>query len=104
MKNIGKTIKLLRQLAGIPQKDLAKRISFSQNYISLIENGKKEPSLKLLRKLGAELNIPVSAFFWNDLEIDNISDLRIKETSKRINDLYWDLIRQTLSSKTRLSE
>ena len=64
---IGKTIKFLRIAKGLKQSDLAERVKVSTNYISLLENDKREPSLSFLRELASVLDIPVSLLF---LEID----------------------------------
>src|SRR5690349_8943713 len=64
---IGKTIKFLRSAKGLKQSDLAKKVKVSTNYISLIENDKREPSLSFLRELASVLDIPVSLLF---LELD----------------------------------
>lgn len=64
---IGKTIKFLRVAKGLKQSDLAERAKVSTNYISLIENNKREPSLSFLKVLASNLDIPVSLLF---LELD----------------------------------
>lgn len=64
---IGKTIKFLRVAKGLKQSDLAERAKVSTNYISLIENDKREPSLSFLKELASNLDIPVSLLF---LELD----------------------------------
>jgi len=49
--NIGEQIKKAREEAGIFQSELALSVGVSENYISLIENGHKNPSDKLLKKI-----------------------------------------------------
>lgn len=61
--NLGKRIKLLRINAGIKQGQLADRLGVSANYISLLENGKKEPSLQFMKKLSNTLKVPLDLFF-----------------------------------------
>jgi transcriptional regulator with XRE-family HTH domain len=62
---VGRTIKLLRTAAGLKQKDLASRAGIkSAHYLSLIEAGKKEPSLNLLRAIAKALDVPLSLLFW----------------------------------------
>ncbi len=74
MHSIGKTIKLLRQFAGLRQGELATMTDVSSNYISLVENQKREPSLKFLQKASEKLDIPISAFFWNELDVNGTTD------------------------------
>ena len=58
--NIGRSIKFVRVAAGIRQGEMATRLAISQNYLSLLENNKAEPSLSLLKKISTEFNVPVS--------------------------------------------
>lgn len=64
---IGKTIKFLRITKNLKQSDLAGLLKVSTNYISLIENDKREPSLSFIKELAKQLDIPVGLLF---LEID----------------------------------
>lgn len=59
-KGLGKKIKLARIRAGLVQSELADRIGVTQNYISLIETGKKMPSLKTFTKIARELDVSPS--------------------------------------------
>lgn len=50
------------------QRALAKKLSVSANYLSLVENSKREPSISFLRKLARELDVPVGIFLmWQEL-------------------------------------
>jgi transcriptional regulator with XRE-family HTH domain len=64
---IGKTIKFLRIAKGLKQSDLAEQAKVSTNYISLLENDKREPSLSFLKELSNILDVPVGLLF---LELD----------------------------------
>ncbi len=64
---IGKTIKFLRVAKGIKQGELAERIKVSTNYISLVENDKREPSLSFIKELANVLDVPIGLLF---LELD----------------------------------
>jgi len=48
--SIGQRVKLLRERLGISQTELAERMGFSRNYISVVENGKK-PAHRFVRAL-----------------------------------------------------
>ncbi len=60
---LGTAIKTIRTAAGIKQKELAGKIGTTSNYLSLVEHDKKEPSISFLRRLAAELEVPVAMFF-----------------------------------------
>jgi transcriptional regulator with XRE-family HTH domain len=64
--NVGKGIKFVRLAADLRQGDMAKRLDISQNYLSLIENNKAEPSLGLLKRIAAEFGVPASFLLWED--------------------------------------
>jgi transcriptional regulator with XRE-family HTH domain len=81
---IGKTIKFLRIAKGLKQSDLAERVKVSTNYISLIENDKREPSLSFLKELARILDIPVGLLF---LELD----MSKKEVSPQERDLLMKM-------------
>jgi transcriptional regulator with XRE-family HTH domain len=54
----GKGIRIARAIAGIRQKQLAKLSGLDASHISLIEKGKRQPSLEALEKLSKALNVP----------------------------------------------
>lgn len=61
--NPGKAISVLRQLKEIEQQDLAEQIGVAPNYLSMIEHGKRTPSLDTLGKIGDAFGLPVWAIF-----------------------------------------
>lgn len=61
---LGNAIRLVRTASGIKQGTLAKKLDISANYLSLIENGKREPSISFLRRLASALGVPVGIFFF----------------------------------------
>lgn len=50
-----------RQKAGMTQEDLAERADVSVRFISLLETGKRQPSLSALAAVSAGLGQPMSA-------------------------------------------
>ena len=78
--NIGKSIKFIRVAADIKQGQMAQRLDVSQNYLSLLENNKAEPSLSLLKKISKVFNVPIGfliveenvSFESKDPELDGI--------------------------------
>lgn len=94
--SVGRTIKNLRNAAGLKQKDLAGRLDISPNYLSLVENDKREPSVYFLRNLASEIGIPLGLLFL-DIEGD-ISKASPEEIALilRIQDLVFQLQRLRL--------
>ena len=59
---IGKTIRAVRLMKGLTQKDLAQRTGISQNHLSNMENGLREPGIVFLSKLTQIFDIPMDLF------------------------------------------
>jgi len=58
--NLGRSIKLCRTSLGLSQGDLARKIAMSVSYISLVEQGKRDPAMSTVRDIASALGIPVS--------------------------------------------
>jgi len=61
--NIGNNLKLLRTQKQISQKELARTLGITHNYLSMVENNAKKPSLSLLEKISQILDVPMAMFF-----------------------------------------
>ena len=59
---LGVEIKVRRQQLGFTQEDLAGRCELDRPYLSLIEVGKKQPTLSVLHKLAAGLDLSLGVF------------------------------------------
>jgi transcriptional regulator with XRE-family HTH domain len=62
-QSVGRALKLIRTVKGIKQSDLADKMKFQKNYISMIENGRREPSLSFLQSAAAALDVEIDMFF-----------------------------------------
>jgi transcriptional regulator with XRE-family HTH domain len=83
--SIGSTLKLLRVASDLKQSSLAKDLDITANYLSLVESGKKEPSLTFLKKFAQRLNVPLGYFLWIALEdISSPEELNLKEKMNRL--------------------
>lgn len=58
----GKALRIARAVSGLQQKDLAQRAGLDSSYVSLIEMGKRKPSLKAVRALSDALKLPTHLF------------------------------------------
>lgn len=66
--HLGKTIQSIRKSRGLTQADLAKAIKRSQVYISKMENGDFQPSLKIISQISDIIKVPVPVLMWAALE------------------------------------
>jgi len=63
MENIGQRLKTLRQRQGLSQRKLAQIAGVSNATVSLIEHGRTDPSMGLLRKILNSLGVSFAEFF-----------------------------------------
>ncbi|SMH48983.1 cupin domain-containing protein [Maritimibacter sp. HL-12] len=64
--DVGARLKILRQKAGLSQRQLAERAEVPHGQISMIETGRSSPSVASLRRILGGLGITMSAFFEPD--------------------------------------
>lgn len=61
-KAVGEVLRALRRQKGLSQEALALAADMERNYVSLIELGRHSPSIRILWKLCAVLDLSPSAF------------------------------------------
>lgn len=61
---LGRSLKAIREFHGISINKLAGEINISKSYISEIENGKKKPSLEIIKSYSDYFEIPISSIFF----------------------------------------
>ena len=66
--SIGSTLRLLRVASSLKQAALAKDLDVTPNYLSLVEHGRKEPSLTFLKRFSRRLDTPLGYLLWVALE------------------------------------
>jgi len=89
---LGNAIKVVRTASGIKQRALAEKVGVTANYLSLVENGKREPSISFLNRLARALGIPVGVFFlWQETGTQGSTDAglsKIRELLLRLEAMY----------------
>ena len=93
--NYGKAIKIVRTAHGLSQRDLADRLSIGPSHLSLIEAGKRQPSLSVLDEIASELRVPPHLLTVLASEPDDI-DQRIDP--KHLGDLAKSLLELLVGS------
>lgn len=56
--NYGKALRIARAVSGLQQQELAERAGLTASYVSLVEMGKRNPSVGAINKLSRALQIP----------------------------------------------
>ena len=79
--NYGKALKIARAIAGLQQNELARLAHVNPSLISLIEKGRRRPSVNTIERLARALRIPGHLFALlaaegRDLNIANAHQLR----------------------------
>ena len=71
LRSLGRRLRELRQDAALSQEELSARSGVAPKYISRIETGVVNPSIKVLRTLAERgLRVPLAAFFTFDVSAD----------------------------------
>jgi len=60
---VGESIRIVRTKVGIRQGELAARAGVSQSMLSLIETGRRQPSMALIQKLSEAMDVPAQLVF-----------------------------------------
>lgn len=63
LRPVGQNLKKYRKNAGLTQLQLALKLEKTNEYINMIECGKRTPSLKTLAKISIILNVDIVEFF-----------------------------------------
>lgn len=85
-----KTIRDIRIARELSQEQMAKDLSVSVNYISLIENNKKKPGMGFLKKFSAKYNVPLLLLTKESI-IPKAKTLKERELRSKVIELISDL-------------
>ena len=86
----GRAIRVVRSVHGLSQRQIADRIGVSPSHLSLIENGKRDPSLKLLEEIAGCLAVPMHLLALLASDVGNVDD---PKQAERIADVAKALLR-----------
>src|SRR5262245_33454376 len=93
MIDVGKTIRRLRSDLEISQQELAAKAGVTPSFMSLLENSKRQPSLKMLGRLAGALNGPEEVLLWDAVELPRDlpeKDRRMCEMAKLIVRRFYE--------------
>ena len=76
--NLGLAVKTLRKNKGLTQGNLCEMVGITQSYLSQVENGNKEPSIYVVKKIANALEIPMAMLFWFALTEKDVDDSKVQ--------------------------
>ena len=88
----GKAVRVARAISGIQQKELADRAGLNSSYVSLIEMGKRKPSLKAVRALSSALEMPPDLLTLLGIESEDLSLADTNEVDEVAKSLFKVLL------------
>ena len=62
--DIGKAIRICRAHKGLTQAQLAKKAGLSVSYLSLLENGERDPAMSKIENISNALGVPMSILLF----------------------------------------
>jgi len=72
--NLGLAVKTLRKNKGLTQGNFCEMVGITQSYLSQVENGNKEPSIDVVKKIADALGTPMPILFWFTLTEEDVDD------------------------------
>jgi transcriptional regulator with XRE-family HTH domain len=82
--SLGHVLKLVRINKGFNQKQMAELLGISQNYLSLIESGKKQPTTDRISELAKNLNISSDALVFAASDVPQELNTKDKKDFERL--------------------
>jgi transcriptional regulator with XRE-family HTH domain len=102
--NLGYAIKLCRTEKNIKQNELAKLSKISVAYLSLLEQGKRDPNFSTLECIARALEVPLSIIMFLAADKQNeLNDLS-EELREKISYTSLKLIRESKRERTTISQ
>lgn len=101
--NYGKAVKIIRTIAGLQQRDLADLAEVDASLISLIEKGKRKPSLSTLEKITKELGVPQHLLMLLAAEPDDLRNIGADELQRAAESLARILLTHVGKSRSEVS-
>ncbi|MEX8510378.1 MAG: helix-turn-helix domain-containing protein [Leptothrix ochracea] len=90
--NIGHALKLTRSAKGLSLETLAERAELSQSYLSMIESGKREPTLSSIQKIATALGVPTPILIFLAADKGELEGID-PETFQRLAAAVMDVMR-----------
>lgn len=94
-QNYGKAFRIIRAAFGLRQSELAERMPITASQLSLIEAGKRQPSLRVVDGLANAVGVPTALVSLLASTTDDV----VAKSDEEISDLARALLRLLVSAK-----
>jgi transcriptional regulator with XRE-family HTH domain len=94
----GKAFRIIRAAFGLKQSELAERMPITASQLSLIEAGKRQPSVKVINALAVAVGVPAALISLLASTEKDVED----HTQDNISDLARALLRVLIAAKPTL--
>lgn len=94
-QNYGKAFRIIRAAFGLKQSELAERMPITASQLSLIEAGKRQPSIRVIDELASAVGVPTALV---TLLASTTQDV-VARSDEEISDLARALLRVLVSAK-----
>lgn len=91
--NYGNAIKSVRRDRNQNQLEFSIGLGITQSYLSLIENGKKIPSVEMLETICKYVKIPMPILFWFSVTENDVAEHK-KEVFKMLKPTVDTMIKE----------
>lgn len=91
--NLAVAVTQIRKQKGMTQSELAEKMGVNHNYISMVEVGKRTPSMDFLDRLSYATKTPIQIIFWNAMSEDDIKGSK-KEIYKVLKPVLDSIINE----------
>ena len=99
--NISKALKLCRTQRSLTKVKLSELSGLSPSYLSLLEQGKRDPNLSTVNSLCTALNIPASIFMFLASDSNDLNGIN-KELAEKISLIALQLMADNPNEHTKL--
>lgn len=89
---IGHALKICRSAKKLSLDELAERSGLSQSYLSMIESGKRKPTLSSIEKVSKALGVPTPILLFLAAEKGELQGLDV-ETTNRLAAAVLEVVR-----------
>jgi transcriptional regulator with XRE-family HTH domain len=90
--NIGHALKVTRSAKNLSLETLAERAELSQSYLSMIESGKRKPTLSSIQKIATALGVPTPILLFLAADKGELEGIDA-ETARRMSAAVMDVMR-----------